>query len=63
MSHSAGQYSFFDIENQMSKIHQLSNFLCRLNEAVNWEMFRVLSIAFAVRMPRRKVVARLLMLF
>jgi hypothetical protein len=24
----------------MSKIHQLNNFLCRLNEAVNWEMFR-----------------------
>ena len=40
MSHSHGQYSFFDVENQLHKIHELNDFLCRLNQAVDWELFR-----------------------
>jgi hypothetical protein len=30
--------SFFDIENQLDKIHELNNFLVRLNSLVNWDI-------------------------
>ena len=39
MSFYRGQYSFFDVENQLDKIHSLNDFLVRLNELVNWSIF------------------------
>jgi IS5 family transposase len=38
MSH--GQFGFFDLEQQLEKIYQLSNFLPKLNALINWEIFR-----------------------
>ena len=40
MSKNHGQLSFFDIENRLEKIHELNDFLPRLNELVDWETFR-----------------------
>lgn len=40
MSKNNGQFSFFDLENRLEKIHQLNNFLPRLNALVDWETFR-----------------------
>jgi hypothetical protein len=41
MSVSHGQYSFFAIESELAKIHQLNHFLVRLHSLVNWNIFRV----------------------
>jgi len=35
-----GQFSFFNLEERLEKIHQLNSFLPRLNTLVNWETFR-----------------------
>jgi len=35
-----GQYSFFDVENQLDKIYQINDFLPKLNTLVDWEIFR-----------------------
>jgi hypothetical protein len=56
MSHSHGQYSFFDVENQLHKIHELSGFLCRLKQAVDWELFR--DALNSQRPPRKLSVER-----
>jgi IS5 family transposase len=40
MSKTHGQFSFFDLENRLEKIHQLNDFLPRLNSLVDWEIFR-----------------------
>ena len=40
MSKSKGQYSFFDLETQLDKIYQISDFWPRLNALVDWEIFR-----------------------
>jgi hypothetical protein len=39
MFNSSQSPSFFDIENQLDKIHDLNNFLVRLNFLVNWNSF------------------------
>jgi len=40
MSKVCGQYSFFDVENQLDKIYQINDFLPKLNTLVDWEIFR-----------------------
>jgi len=41
MTHKAkGQFSFFNLEERLEKIHELNSFLPRLNTLVNWETFR-----------------------
>jgi IS5 family transposase len=35
-----GQYSFFNLEERLEKIHQLNSFLLRLSMLINWEIFR-----------------------
>jgi hypothetical protein len=45
------QFSFFDFEDQLNKIHQLNDFLCRLNELIDWTIF--LEILNQVRSPER----------
>jgi IS5 family transposase len=40
MSKSKSQYSFFDLEIQLDKIHQVNDFWPRLNALVDWELFR-----------------------
>ena len=40
MSKNRGQYSFFDVENQLDKIYQINDFLPKLNTLVDWEIFR-----------------------
>ena len=35
-----GQFSFFNIEERLEKIHELNNFLPRLHVLVHWETFR-----------------------
>jgi len=40
MSKIKGQYSFFDLENQLEKIYELDNFLPKLDSLIDWEMFR-----------------------
>ena len=32
--------SFFDVENQLTKIYQLNDFLPKLKSLIDWEMFR-----------------------
>ena len=38
--HAKGQFSFFNIEERLEKIHELNSFLPRLHALVNWETFR-----------------------
>jgi len=38
--HAKGQFSFFNLEERLEKIHELNDFLPRLNALVNWETFR-----------------------
>jgi IS5 family transposase len=40
MSKVRGQYSFFDVENQLDKIYQINGFLPKLNALIDWEIFR-----------------------
>ena len=40
MSNTHGQFSFFDLERRLEKIHELNDFLPRLNALVPWETFR-----------------------
>jgi len=40
MSKRTGQYGFFDLENQLDKIHQLNDFLPKLNSLIDWDIFR-----------------------
>ena len=40
MSKHKGQFGFFDIEQQLDKIHQLNDLLPKLNHIINWEIFR-----------------------
>jgi IS5 family transposase len=35
-----GQYSFFDIENQLKKIRDINDFLFQLDTRINWPLFR-----------------------
>ena len=39
MSKNRGQYSFFDVENQLDKIYQINDFLPKLNTLVDWGAF------------------------
>ncbi|MDR1383228.1 MAG: transposase [Planctomycetaceae bacterium] len=50
MFNSSQSPSFFDIENQLDKIHELNNFLVRLNALVNWSIFT--DILATLRSPR-----------
>jgi hypothetical protein len=45
------QFSFFDLEEQLTKIHQLNDFLCRLEDLIDWTIF--LEILNQVRSPER----------
>ena len=40
MSENHGQYSFFDLETRLKKIHEPNDFLPRLDALVDWEIFR-----------------------
>jgi hypothetical protein len=40
MSKHKGQFGFFDLEKQLDKIHQLNDFLPKLNTIIHWELFR-----------------------
>ncbi|MDR1385011.1 MAG: hypothetical protein LBJ67_14355 [Planctomycetaceae bacterium] len=50
MFNSSQSPSFFDIENQLDKIHGLNNFLVCLNFLVNWDIF--IDILATLRLPR-----------
>lgn len=40
MSKTKGQFSFFDLEDRLEKIHQIADFLPRLDTLVDWSIFR-----------------------
>jgi IS5 family transposase len=40
MSKNKGQFSFFNLEERMDKIHKLASFLPKLNQLIDWEIFR-----------------------
>ncbi|MDR2705921.1 MAG: transposase, partial [Planctomycetaceae bacterium] len=50
MFHPSRSPSFFDIENQLDKIHELNDFLVRLHSLVNWSIFT--DILASLRSPR-----------
>ncbi|MDR0703669.1 MAG: hypothetical protein LBF88_01635, partial [Planctomycetaceae bacterium] len=39
MSHFHSHPSFFDVEDQLDKIHALNDFLVRLNLLIHWSIF------------------------
>jgi IS5 family transposase len=46
------QFSFFDVEYQLDKINQLNDFLCRLDELIDWSVF--LDLLNQVRSSEKK---------
>ncbi|MDR1140190.1 MAG: hypothetical protein LBL62_00760 [Planctomycetaceae bacterium] len=45
------QFSFFDLEEPLTKIYQLNDFLCRLDALIDWTIF--LEILNQVHSPER----------
>jgi IS5 family transposase len=40
MPRTKGQYGFFDYQKQLDKIYEINDFLPKLNDIIDWEMFR-----------------------